>query len=316
MRLNNPSIDQWNFYGWGQDGSYESKLGLLEFEPNDDNFCYKFFRDFTINSGHTVTTTIPCKGMYIYVYEDCIINGFLSMSSRGIYSPPTDYPDGYTPIGLDCVLMPNGTITDVSIPPTVSDANAAGINGACGGGGTATLLRTYGLGGKSGIFSGGAGGGGGTLGGGVNPAYSAQDYGGAGGNGINILDNNARRLCSGPGAGNPGGQVTCYGITYEAGTGTGGVIYLIVAGNLILNGSILSSGTSGHAPIIEYSNPNWSGAGGGSGGGSITIINPYKSTSVIPTSNIISSGGPGGAAYLGAASPGGAGSVRIFRTYT
>lgn len=47
------------------------------------------FKDLTIDSGVTLTTDQPCRGMFIYVNGDCTINGALSMTARGGSSDPT-----------------------------------------------------------------------------------------------------------------------------------------------------------------------------------------------------------------------------------
>lgn len=43
----------------------------------------KVFNNMKINVGHTVTTKNRCKGLYLYILGDLIINGTLSMSERG-----------------------------------------------------------------------------------------------------------------------------------------------------------------------------------------------------------------------------------------
>ena len=47
------------------------------------------FKDLTIDSGVTLTTDQPCRGMFIYVNGNCTINGALSMTARGGFSDPT-----------------------------------------------------------------------------------------------------------------------------------------------------------------------------------------------------------------------------------
>jgi len=85
--------------GGGGSSSYGDKV------PNSSE-CYEFtvlnksgsydgdmvvanFKDLTIDSGVTLTTDQPCRGMFIYVNGDCTINGALSMTARGGSSNPT-----------------------------------------------------------------------------------------------------------------------------------------------------------------------------------------------------------------------------------
>lgn len=62
------------------EGNY-SFISSLDGDP-----IYKTYRNFTINQGHTITTTNRCKGLFLTILGDCIINGTLSMSSRGCVS--------------------------------------------------------------------------------------------------------------------------------------------------------------------------------------------------------------------------------------
>ena len=58
-------------------GSYDGDMVLMEFDT------------LTIDASVTLTTKQPCRGMFIYVKNNCVINGSLSMTSRGGFSDPT-----------------------------------------------------------------------------------------------------------------------------------------------------------------------------------------------------------------------------------
>lgn len=45
------------------------------------------FNNFVVNAGHTVTTSNRCKGLYLYILGDLIVNGTLSMTARGAFAP-------------------------------------------------------------------------------------------------------------------------------------------------------------------------------------------------------------------------------------
>ena len=55
----------------------------------DGDMVVANFKDLTIDSGVTLTTDQPCRGMFIYVNGNCTINGALSMTARGGASDPT-----------------------------------------------------------------------------------------------------------------------------------------------------------------------------------------------------------------------------------
>ena len=159
--------------------------------------------------------------------------------------------------------------------------NSSGTGGA--GGKYVSNLSVYG--GSGVVGSGGCGTpwGGGPGGGGINGGTSGTntlafgvDHGGAGGYGRSA--HTAR--CS-AGSGNPkGGSTTASG--YPSGSaivgsgedGVGGLIYLIVGGNLTITGTISVVGSK--ADNVNSTSAGWASGGGGSGGGNIRIA--YKGT--------------------------------------
>ena len=136
-----------------------------------------------------------------------------------------------------------------------TDCGKSGEGGAGGG-------KSIGmLGGAGTCFSGGSGAGG---------AYAGQDchansYGGAGTTGQNSGD-----WSNGGGAGNPGGAAQTYSsyVAVNGGDGTGGVIILLVSGDLTIGaaGGIYCRGVGGASGCGGNSN-----RGGSSGGGNMIV---------------------------------------------
>ena len=143
--------------------------------------------------------------------------------------------------------------------------NGGGAGGAASkGGGGANVYGGYG--GRASALSGGSGGGGsGTYNVAGSGGPGASD-GGAGGTGQARNHNSG----GGGGAGQPGGGSASSGTgTASPGSsGNGGVMWLIVGGNLTLGASseIKSEGSQG-----GQATGNFAGGGGGSGGGSAII---------------------------------------------
>lgn len=299
MRLNYPYTTQSNnFFGFREHGNFESKSPLTQFDTSDGQPCYKFFKNFTLHDGHTLTTSDPCRGLYIYVDGDAYIGGTISMSNRGIYSPPTgDYANGYTPLGLHTVHAIDFNPIDISISPLCTVGATTPSIIACGGGGeqrTSNVgyggwYKATGVGGKSGIFSGGAGAGGTMVSYGINGSNAgatvgddADDYGGSGG--LPILSKRfewSGGYSGGGGCGNPG----YYKPNYSTGealanplyTGTGGVLYLIVRGNIITSSTTkLTSSGINSGPSVSGSGGYYQSViyycGGGTGGGIIIVL--------------------------------------------
>lgn len=146
-----------------------------------------------------------------------------------------------------------------------------GSTGQTGGGGSGARGYTAGsgAGGYGSCFSGGSGGGGSN--GNSVASGSGGNWGGAGGNGE--TDHTA---CASGGAGNPtGSNDIASGSVSGAEQGNGGLIILIVGGNLTIgaSGSILATGSESG----DCSGGNaWHGSGGGSGGGNIVLA--YRGT--------------------------------------
>ena len=344
-----------NYYGDDSDGSL-STAGNVTYTVANKNGSYdgdvviKQYSSLTVNTGHTITTDQPCRGMFIYVSGDCTINGTINMTAKGALADPTasggSDSNAVASNGLQIGLLTtggsssftndgtgfngcgtavrtaianqgnissNGTIYTISQLGSTGGAGAgspgdggrsygtvgtagttggATISTAGGGGGTThdisgggAVTLTGGTGGRGGAFSGGAGGGGAQSRSHSNKTGgNGGDYGGSGGSGPSEGGYNG---ASG-GSGNPGGGGSNGGQT--GGTGVGGIIWLVVGGNLTIGGTGaveakgVSAGTS-----TSYA------FGGGSGGGAIHAL--YKGTFSNSGSITATNGGSGATAY-------------------
>lgn len=316
----------------------------------DGDMVVKQYTTLTINNGNTLTTEQPCRGLFLYVQGDCTINGTLSMTARGAAANPatsgasdasavnsTGLRYGFIYTGGTDTLAMNGSEFNgcgnavksavanqrsgtgsnyrvVTIPrtgaaatsnPTSPSARVDGNNGSngqsgSGGSGQVGDGGTGGAGGAGTCFSGGAGGGGsrGTAG------SAGSSTGGAGGGAGN---NGCGACATAGGAGNPG--------TGGGSSGTGGLLYLVVGGNLTIGatGVIESRGTAGGSATNWCGGccPGESAGGGGSGGGSITIL--YRGT-LTNAGSITAAGGAGGVSCnTNRGGNGGTGSVQILQ---
>lgn len=320
----------------------------------DGDMVVKQYTSAIIDTGDTVTTDQPCRGLFILVKGDLTVNGTLTMSSRGAFANPTTSGGSdsnsvdsnglrfpfVTSGGSDSLtaaatllngcgtearsvianfptLSSNGTVISISrdggAGGALADAyNSSGstaggtggtaTNGTGGGGaGKAYYFARSKAGAKGGCFGGGSGSGG--IRSYSNPGNNTNsstpvDYGGAGGQGQYY--GQFANVCGG-GAGNPGGGVKAGGTSTDGSSGTGGVIILVVAGNVTIgaSGKILANGApggvaSGNANDME---------GGASGGGRIIIAHTgtYTNNGTVQavggkaaTSGMSGTGGDGG----------------------
>jgi hypothetical protein len=272
--------------------AHDQFTSILDGDP-----VVKTFDNFTVNAGHTVTTTNRCKGLYLHIRGNLTVNGTLSMTARGAKAAGRNvvidkssgliyyYVD--TPQDKWYTQLPERYTTIGKIGGALSGARAKGnpgIYGACAGGGAGyTEYQDSGLGGAGTSFSGGAGGGA-RMGRGTGYGENGSSQGGAGGKAVSL-----QGYTAGGGAGNPGGLgsngttvVTSYGGAGAA--GTGGLLILFVHGTITIgtNGEISSHGSQGG---YGY------GGGGGSGAGAIHVF--HKST-ITNTTKIKALGGAGG----------------------
>ncbi len=270
----------------------------------------KNFSSLFISRSVVISPTNRCRGMLIFVDGDATISGSISMTARGASAVGADA--SFTTINPPYLgdywstqLFPSSSYLSrvfavgaaggpTSTPFGVAPVGSAGINGRSGGGGAGGGSGGGGGNGGAGSagtsYSGGSGGGGGGSSSGNGTAASPN--GGAGGNGNQF---------GGGGAGNPGGISPGGGTA--GGNGTGGLLILIVRGNLKIgpNGSITSNGFAGGG----FSNPSqYHGGGGGSGGGILYI---YYGGTLTNNGTVTSSGGSGGSIPTPLGQSGGAG---------
>ena len=327
-----PSSNVYEFTVPNKDGQYDGDMTVVQLEG------------LTIDENVWLTTDQPGRGLLIYVEGDAVINGTLSMTARGAYTPNINNevnPEGlqypvaiageglintsgdFTGAGTEAENIASGisvngegkvfTIkregaggalgTSVrpsdACDPELGNPGYNGATGESGGGGSGgSGCVSYTGNGVAGTAFSGGGGTGGTRASGASA--SAVPYGGAGSAGIER---------SGGGAGNPGGDGHEYGGVSIGGDGTGGLLILVVGGNINIgiNGKVTADGMKGGDVGI------WGGGGGagggGSGGGNILVL---YGDSISGESGIVADGGNGGNGdSIADGGDGGDGSVQI-----
>ena len=276
----------------------------------------KNFSSLFISRSVVLSPTNRCKGMLIFVDGDATISGSITMTSRGASAVGVD--TSFTTINPPYLgdywssqLFPSSSYLSrvfavgASGGPSPSVAGSTGVLGRSGGGGAGGLGQVGGgaLGAAGTSFSGGAGGAGHPGPSTTNGAGAA--FGGAGGSSNATGPGSA----GGGGAGNPGGT----GGPTGGGNGTGGLLILIVRGNLKIgpNGSITVNGAAGAS-----STPNGPTGGGGGSGGGISYI--YYGGTLTNNGTVTSNGGSGGSGAAGGGSggAGGAGTAIISKLNT
>jgi len=315
-----------NYFGTGADGAAviatNTNLTVLNKSGSyDGDMLVRNYSSLTINSGATLTTDQPCRGMLIYVDGDCVINGSLSMTARGPAANPTvsGASDGNA-VSANGLQIPfrtsSGNATLAASSALLNGAGAAaraaianhtsisgngtiitlvrqGAGGGAGGpsgyrqrpgsnGTSGSIGQTGGGGGGSGGYSdpsgfggiGGAGSYGSCFGGGSggagghyqsNVGGDAVAWGGRGGNGATSP---TPSYGSTGGNGNPGGNGGGTSPGPAGKNGTGGLIILVVKGNLTIG-----AGATIEAKGLK-ADDNGAGSGGSSGGGNVVIA--YK----------------------------------------
>lgn len=272
----------------------------------------KNFSSLFISRSVVVSPTNRCRGMLIFVDGDATISGSISMTARGasatgvdasfnVINPP--YLGDYwsTQLFPSASYLSRVFAVGASGGASVSQPGSTGVNGRSGGGGAGSNFGTTpsSTGGNGTSFSGGAGG----AGSGTSPVVvggNGSPIGGAGGNGSGG---------GAGGAGNPGGSG---GAVAAASSGTGGLLILIVRGNLRIgpNGSITANGSAGGS-----ASPSPAGGGGGGGGSGGGIIYVYYGGTLTNNGTVTATGGSKGTGG-NTAGDGGAGTATILRINT
>ena len=255
----------------------------------------KNFRNLFISRSVTISPPSRCRGMLIFVDGDATISGSISMTARGAkftgsdasfrtanppylgdywsaqLFPSSSYLSRVFAIGASGAPSVGGSTN--GNPGTTGTFGRSGGGG--GGGGSGNPDNQSGGAGSAGTsFSGGSGGGAG----GAGAGSTGVAFGGAGGRGGGS---------GGGGAGNPGGVANATPSIKDGETGTGGLLILIVRGNLKIgpNGSIKANGSAGGNAAAP------DGCGGGSGGG---VLYVYYGGTLTNNGSVTASGGTGG----------------------
>lgn len=304
-----------NYFGTGNDGVVTISSNTNLTSTTDGDFVIKEYDTLTVNSGVTLTTSNRCKGLIIYVKNNCTVNGTITMTDRGpnLASPSEGI---FSPRHVDASGV-KGLITDYSTPATgaagggdtavVGNGNAgsAGASGGTGGGGGGAGglggVGQFGIGkaGSAGTcFGGGAGGGAGGIDRTTNTGNTGTaggSNGGAGGNaGTNVFGSSTSDTSSG-GAGNNGGTSSATaGTSATAGSdGVGGSLYLIVGGNLTIGAAGVISANGSASGSATGNGTGVSSTGGGSAGGKVVVL--YAGT-LSNSGTVQANGGAAGAA--------------------
>jgi len=339
--VNNPVTPTGNYFGSGSDGDVTITSNTNLTVPNkvgsyDGDMVLMNYESLVVNSGMTLSTDQPCRGLFIYVKGNCTINGAISMTARGPFANPTVSGGSDSSIvsstGLRLPIIKSGSsdtlasadfagsgnaiITALANQPGISgngkiytfvrqgaagtqagyfnswihppDGNSGGVGQTGGGASGGGYRATPGAGSYGSCFGGGSGGGDGVR---QSGGLNAVAWGGAGGNG-NYTGGGA--VLTRAGSGNPGG--TGLNDCFNGNNGTGGLIVLIVGGNLTIGASagITANGVGG-------------GYGGGSGGGNILVLHAGTLSN---SGTIEAAGGIPAAGQSVESSTGGAGSVQ------
>jgi hypothetical protein len=282
------------------DGNFSSSVQVSSSfsSVTDGDPIIKNFSSLFISESLLVSPTNRCDGMLIFVDGDCIISGSLSMTAKGASGVGIDasfFPLNPPNLGYywNDVVFPSSSYRSlVSFTGSAGNSNSVSTTGSNGrslqllgsgsgysGGGASGgsgAVPTFGGSGSAGTsFSGGSGGGGAGSGSAFFGGHAALN-GGAGGN---------AGSGGGAGAGNPGGNP-------NGGEGTGGLLILMVKGNLLIgsSGSIRSNGSNGGNAVSVNG-----GGGGGSGGGVVYVYYGKSFTSSSSSPAITVTGGIGGA---------------------
>jgi hypothetical protein len=336
--LNKNDISRLNYFGTGKDGSLTLSSSVQtssSFSSSyNGDFLIKQFTDFTVQSGVTCSVINPCRGLIIFCTGNCTISGLLTMTAKGGGIATATNPFWSASVAtLNASLYVNtGSVTPwnwaktgslwlnyykTEIPlqslvsgglqrqyPLTGSAGQAGI-GTGGGGGaggnhnfSTPPTQSGAYGGSGSLFCGGGGGAGAYA----NTLYSSSAYANfeIGGNSISL---------AGGGAGNPAGDsITFPSFGFNSKFGVGGLLILVVKGDLTLTGKISSEGSNGGSSSF-----NFGAGGGGSGGGRIILLYGGTYTNLGTTT---AAGGIGGTVSGINATPGGnggAGAITVLK---
>jgi hypothetical protein len=347
----NAGLGGGTYFGSGSDGAVviSSNTNLTVLNKNgsyDGDMVVRQYSSLTINPGVTLSTDQPCRGLFIMVTGDCIINGFISMTARGANANPT-LPGSSDSSSVNSSGIQFPIVTSASTGTFDFGANANQFNG-CGTeiknifktkswnlAQTVTIPRLGATGassaGSSGpglsgsnadinaMTGGGGGGGRGDAGASVGAGGRGSCFAGGAGSG------GARAASSGAG-GDYGGAGSAASVSCGSCNGGGGAGN--PGGSGMQGGSNGGAGCGGLLILMVGGNLTINSGGGiassGSAGGNASVIGPYVSEGgggagsgagtilvyykgTLSNSGTVSAVGGSGGAHTGANNPGGAG---------
>jgi hypothetical protein len=226
-----------------------------------------FSGDLTISTGAVFTP--PARKLFwvVFVGGNLVVNGQISMTARGANHSGTGESGGY--VAPQNIRIATGTFSSI-VNPEIPASGGAGATSTSAGG----VGFTGGTGSSGGTGGGGAGGyGSGTNLSGFGAAGTSYS-GGSGGGGISASSSLTVRPATSDAEINGGRGGLVYGGTSPAGdgagnpsNGSGGTLVIICNGTVSGSGSVTSNGSA-----ATFWNNQFNVGGGGSGGGSVTIL--------------------------------------------
>lgn len=260
----------------------------------------------TVDSGALLLP--PSRKLFtvVYVTGDLTVNGEISMTMRGANHSGTGISGGATTaVDLRIATGTFSAVVDPQVPASggaggasVTSANgntgSAGSGGGTGGGGSGgnVISGSSGAGSAGTSFTGGTGGGGSI---GANGTAGGAN-GGSGGNGAS-----SGNPYWSSGGGNPGGTAGGTAAQRPARSGTGGVLLVIVEGQLSGSGLVSADAVKNIVGVFR--------TGGSAGGGHVTIMYGTDVSSITPTA----AGGSADNSFAAGASYGGGGGAGTAR---
>lgn len=319
-----------NYFGDGSDGALNT-AGSVNLNSdtgvNDTGVVIKNYTNITINAGHTVTATTRAKALLLYATGNVVINGTLTMSSKGAAAAAA--ADVVVSKFIADALLPNekaltafrsvqvggaaGTGGGANTVGGTGGTISNGTGGGGGGGGAGGSSTGGGAGAAGTAICGGSGGGGAAASASAVSGGAAAANGGVGGAGQNMVGNVGGG--GGGGAGNAGGAGGTFNSAGTNGTaggnGGGGLLIIVAAGTVTIGATGVVSSNGGNGGAGGNGGSNNGAGGGGAGGGRIIILSvgAYSNSGTVQanggTGGAVGTGGSGGAA----GGAGGAGAI-------
>jgi hypothetical protein len=315
-----------NYFGDGSDGDLVVSSNTNLSSTQDGDMVVKQYRSLTVQTGKTLSVANRCKGLLIYVQGNLTLSGTISMTGKGASVNPTTagvsssgirlpmFKTGSTETllaadfsgcgaaaiaavanhqnidanGKIYVIERTGNNGGSSVTGAGSTGSSGGNKSGGGGSGAGGGLGS-GAGAAGTCFSGGAGGGA-QYTDWLNSACNGVANGGAGGIGYlrGVYDGGV--YSAGGGAGNPGGvagNAAGQGYANDGEDGTGGVIIILVGGDVTIEATGIVEADGKNGGYESY----YGGGGGASGGGASILL---YSGSLTNSGVVRANGGTGG----------------------